>query len=224
MQVQVYNLSGEVVEEVELDEGVFGLPFNKAVVHQALVRQLANKRQGSASAKARSEVRGSTRKLFAQKGTGRARRGSAKSPLLVGGGVTFGPKPRSYRQAMPKKMRRLALKCVLSAKVREGNMKVVEGLDFEKPGTKEMVGILSALGVNSPVLIVTAPPSNLNLIKSADNLSDVRVLPSALINVGDLLSHRFLMVTVPAIRKIEQIWGQETAKREVPKNSENSIG
>jgi len=224
MQVPVYSLSGEVAEQVELDEDIFGLPFNRAVVHQALVRQLANKRQGSASTKSRSEVSGSTRKLYAQKHTGRARRGSIKSPLLVGGGVVFGPKPRSYRQAMPRKMRRLALKCVLSAKVRQGNMKVIRGLDFEEPATKEMRGILSALGIDSPVLIVTAPPPNPNVIKSADNLASVKVLPAALINIFDLISHQVLMITVPALRQIEQIWGRKETEKEVPGNSENSSG
>jgi len=224
MQVPVYSLSGEVAEQVELDEDIFGLPFNRAVVHQALVRQLANKRQGSASTKSRSEVSGSTRKLYAQKHTGQARRGSIKSPLLVGGGVVFGPKPRSYRQAMPRKMRRLALKCVLSAKVRQGNMKVIRGLDFEEPATKEMRGILSALGIDSPVLIVTAPPPNPNVIKSADNLASVKVLPAALINIFDLISHQVLMITVPALRQIEQIWGRKETEKEVPGNSENSSG
>lgn len=224
MQVPVYNLSGEVAEQVELDEDIFGLPFNRAVVHQALVRQLANKRQGGASTKSRGEVSGSTRKLYAQKHTGRARRGSIKSPLLVGGGVVFGPKPRSYRQAMPRKMGRLALKCVLSAKIRQGNMKVVRELDFEKPATQEMQGILSALGVDSPVLIVTAPPSNPNVIKSANNLASVKVLPAALINVSDLISHQVLMITVPALRQIEQIWGRKEAEKEAPGNSESSPG
>lgn len=224
MQVPVYNLSGEVAKQVELDEDIFGLPFNRAVVHQALVRQLANKRQGSAATKTRAEVTGSTRKLYAQKHTSRARRGSAKSPLLVGGGVAFGPKPRSYRQAMPRKMRRLALKCVLSAKVRQGNMKVVEGLDFEEPATREMKSILAALDVDSPVLIVTAPPSNPNVIKSANNLTSVKVLPPALINVFDLLSHQVLMITVPALRQVEQIWGRKETEKEVPGNSENSSG
>jgi len=219
MQVPVYNLSGEVAEQVELDEDIFGLPFNRAVVHQALVRQLANKRQGGASTKSRGEVSGSTRKLYAQKHTGRARRGSVKSPLLIGGGVTFGPKPRSYRQAMPRKMRRLALKCVLSAKVRQGNMKVVRELDFEEPATQEMQGILSALGIDSPVLIVTAPPTNPNVIKSANNLASVKVLPAALINVSDLISHQVLMITVPALRQIEQIWGQRETEKEAPESS-----
>jgi large subunit ribosomal protein L4 len=211
VQVPVYNPSGEVVTQLEISDDIFGLPFNDAVVHQALVRQLANKRQGTASTKTRGEVRGSTRKLYAQKHTGRARRGAVGSPLLRGGGIVFGPHPRTYHQAMPKKMRRLALKCVLSAKVREGNMKVVEEFIFDKPGTKEMINILSALGIDSSVLIVT-PDATPNVVKSASNLINVDVLPSALINVADLLSHQKLMITIDAIHKIEQTWGRKVIK------------
>jgi len=205
--VPVYSLNGEVVEQVELNQAIFALPFNGAVVHQAMVRQLANGRQGTASTKTRGEVRGSTRKLYAQKHTGRARRGDIKSPLLRGGGVVFGPKPRTYRQSMPKKMRKLALKCLLSAKVREGNIRLVQELDFKGPKTKDMINVLSSLGIDSSALILTAQPTP-NVVKSAANLPEVKVLPSALINVLDLLSYKMLVVTVPAIRNIEQIWGK----------------
>ena len=203
----VYSLNGEVVDQIELSQAIFGLPFNEAVVHQAMVRQLANRRQGTASAKTRGEVRGSTRKLYRQKHTGRARRGDVKSPLLRGGGVVFGPKPRTYRQAMPKKMRNLALKCLLSAKAREGNIKLVQELDFEEPKTKGMTNVLSSLGIDSSTLILTAQ-STPNVVKSAANLAEVKVLPSNLINVLDLLSYKVLVATVPAIRNIEQIWGK----------------
>ena len=203
----VYSLNGEVVDQRELSQAIFGLPFNEAVVHQAMVRQLANRRQGTASAKTRGEVRGSTRKLYRQKHTGRARRGDVKSPLLRGGGVVFGPKPRTYRQAMPKKMRNLALKCLLSAKAREGNIKLVQELDFEEPKTKGMTNVLSSLGIDSSTLILTAQ-STPNVVKSAANLAEVKVLPSNLINVLDLLSYKVLVATVPAIRNIEQIWGK----------------
>lgn len=203
----VYSLNGEVVDQIHLSQGVFGLPFNEAVVHQAMARQLANRRQGTASTKTRSEVTGSTRKLYAQKHTGRARRGSVKSPLLRGGGVVFGPKPRTYRQSMPKKMRRLALKCLLSAKVREGNMRLVQELDFDEPRTRDMMRVLSSLGSDSSTLILTAQ-STPGVVKSAANLPEVKVLPSALINVLDLLSYKMLIATVPAIRNIEQIWGE----------------
>jgi large subunit ribosomal protein L4 len=205
--VPVYSLNGEVVDQIELSQAIFALPFNEAVVHQAMTRQLASRRQGTASTKTRGEVIGSTRKLYSQKHTGRARRGDVKSPLLRGGGVVFGPKPRTYRQSMPRKMRKLALKCLLSAKVREGNIKLVQELDFKGPKTKDMINVLSSLGIDSPTLILTAQ-STPNVVKSAANLPEVKVLPSALINVLDLLSYEMLVATVPAIRNIEQIWGE----------------
>ena len=203
----VYSLNGKVVEQIELSQAIFALPFNDAVVHQAMVRQLANERQGTASTKTRGEVAGSTRKIYTQKHTGRARKGSIKSPLLRGGGVAFGPKQRSYRQLIPKKMRKLALKCLLSAKVREGNIRLVEELDFKGPKTKDMVNVLSSLGIDSSTLILT-DQSKPDVAKSAANLPEVKVLPSALINVLDLLSYKMLVATVPAIRNIEQIWGK----------------
>ena len=203
----VYSLEGELVDQIELSEAIFGLPFNEAVVHQAMTRQLANRRQGTASAKTRGEVRGSTRKLYSQKHTGRARRGDKKSPLLRGGGVVFGPKPRVYQQALPKKMRRLALKCLLSAKIREENIRLVQELNLEKPKTKEMINILSSLGVDSSALILTAQPTP-SVVKSVANLPEVKALPAALVNVLDLLSYEMLIATVPAIRTIEQIWGK----------------
>ena len=203
----VYSLNGEVVDQIELSQDIFALPFNEAVVHQAMTRQLASRRQGTASTKTRGEVIGSTRKLYAQKHTGRARRGDIKSPLLKGGGVVFGPKPRTYRQSMPKKMRKLALRCLLSAKVREGNIKLVQELDFKGPRTKDMIDVLSSLGIDSSTLILTAQ-STPNVVKSVANLPEVKVLPSALINVLDLLSYEMLVATVPAIRNIEQIWGK----------------
>lgn len=212
MQVPVYNVNGEAVDRIELREDIFGIPFNEAVVHQALVRQLANRRAGTADTKTRSEVSGSGRKLYRQKHTGLARRGSRRSPLLRGGGVVFGPHPRSYNQAMPKKMRRLALKCVLSAKVKEAELRVVDRLEFEQPRTRTMVDFLSALGVDSSALIATAEVEP-NLVKSARNLPGIKTLPVALLNVADLLSYKMLVLTLGAVVKIEQLWGQ----RRLPK-------
>jgi len=209
VQVPVYNSAGEVVGQVELSEEVFGVPFNEAVVYQAMVAQMANRRQGTASTKSRGEIRGSTRKLYAQKHTGRARRGDIKSPLLRGGGVAFGPKPRLYRQSMPKGMRRLALKCALSSKIREENLKAIEGFTFEKPRTKDMVDILAAIGVDSTALIVSEH-SNPSMIKSARNLANAKTLPSSLINVLDLLSYKVLVISVPALYNIERIWGSRS--------------
>jgi len=213
VKVPVYNITGEEVDNIEISEKVFNTPFNQAVVHQAMLRQRANARQGTASTKTRSEVSGSTRKLFRQKGTGRARAGSIKSPLRQGGGVIFGPKPRSYRQAMPKKMRQLALRCVLSEKARDKELVVVDELKFEEPRTKEMAGILKALGVDSSALIVTSE-SEENITKSARNLNVVKTIPADLLNVVDLLSKKKLLMTVPAVRKAEAIWGKKASEGE----------
>jgi len=216
MQVPVYNLQGEVVDHIELREDVFVLPPNQAAVHQALVRQLANARQGNAATKTRGQVSGGGRKPYPQKHTGRARQGTIRAPHYRGGGIVFGPHPRSYRQAMPKKMRRLALRCVLSSKVAEGEMVVVEGFTFDQPKTKEVARILGALGVNSSALIVTAEP-DINLYKSARNLERIKTLPANLLNVVDLLSHKVLMITVAGVRRVEEIWAprERTVKASV---------
>ena len=206
MEVSVYSLAGEVVKHIEVSDSVFALPFNQAVVHQALVRQRANARQGTASTKTRSEVSGSSRKLFRQKHTGLARAGNRKSPLRRGGGIAFGPKPRSYRQAMPKKMRQLAIRCVLSAKARDEELVVLEQLELEKPKTKEMAGILAALGVDSSALIVTSEPKE-NVVKSARNLAGIKTMPANILNVVDILSYKMLLMTEAAVRKAEQLWG-----------------
>jgi large subunit ribosomal protein L4 len=210
VQISVHNLSGEVVDHIEVSERVFGEPFNESVVHQAMVRQRANARQGTASTKTRGEVKGTTKKLFRQKGTGGARGGSVTSPLRRGGGVVFGPKPRSYRQAMPKKMRQLALRCVLSGKVRDEEIIVLEQLDFEQPKTKEMAKILTALGVSSSALIVTAETEE-NVVKSARNLLKIKTTPANLLNVVDILNHRRLLMTVASVRNAEKLWGEKVS-------------
>ena len=211
MQVPVYNIAGEVVDNIEISEQVFNVPFNQAVVHQAVVRQQANARQGTASTKTRGEVTGSTRKLFRQKGTGRARAGSIRSPIRRGGGIVFGPKPRSYRQDMPRKMRQLALRCVLSTKMRDEELIVLEQLKLDQPKTKEMVGILAALGVASSALIVTSEPEE-NVVKSARNLPGIKTIPASLLNVVDILSRKMLLITVAAVRKAEELWGERLSE------------
>jgi large subunit ribosomal protein L4 len=214
MQVPVYNTNGEIIEQIELDEDIFGVPMNQAVVHQAMVRQMANARSGTASTKSRGEVSGSTRKLYPQKHTGRARAGSRRAPIRRGGGVAFGPKPRSYGQRMPKKMRRLALRCLLSAKVAAGELKVLENFGLDEPKTKGMARLLSALGVGASTLLVTAE-ADATVYKSARNLAKTKVMPAALLNVVDLLSHRFLIVSVEAVHKIEKIWGRKGLAQEM---------
>lgn len=211
VQVPVYNLVGEVATHIEISDEVFGVSFNEAVVHQAMVRQRANARQGTADTKTRGEVSGSKGKLFRQKHTGLARAGSKRSPLRRGGGITFGPHPRSYRQAMPKRMRQLALRCVLSAKARDDELKVLEKLELETTKTKEMVRILTALGVDSSALIVTDEPDD-SVVKSSRNLVGIKTLPASLLNVLDILSYKVLLMTVDAVCKAEQLWGKKLSE------------
>ena len=211
MQVPVYNLAGEVTQHIDISNEVFAVPFHQAVVHQAMLRQLANARQGTASTKTRGEVAGSGRKLFRQKGTGLARAGRRRSPLRRGGGITFGPQPRNYHQAMPKKMRRLALRCVLSAKAGDGELMVLEQLKLEEPKTKEMAQVLAILGVDSSALIVTAETEE-SVVKSARNLAGIKTLPANLLNVVDILSHKRLLMTVAAMRLAERLWGKRLSQ------------
>ena len=213
MQVPVYKPTGEIVDMIEISDHVFDVPFNEAVVHQAVVRQRANARQGTASTKTRGEVTGSTRKLYRQKGTGYARAGSAKSPLRRGGGIMFGPKPRSYHQSMPKKMRQLALRCALSAKARDGELAVLESLTFEEPKSKQMARILEALNIDSTALVVTSEAKE-NVVKSARNLPGIETRPADLLNVVDVLSKKMLLMEVAAVRRTEQLWGKPSEEAE----------
>jgi large subunit ribosomal protein L4 len=206
VQLPVYNLTGEEVRKIKVSDAVFGVPFNEAVVHQVMVGLQANARQGTAATKTRGMVRGSTRKLFRQKGTGNARAGSKKSPLRKGGGVTFGPHPRDYRQQTPRKMRRLAIRCVLSAKAGDGELKVLDGFDFAEPKTRQMLEALVALGIESSALIVTPEPEE-NVIKSARNIPTVKTMPAGVINIIDILSFKNLLMTEAAVRVAEKLWG-----------------
>ena len=212
MQVPVYNLAGEVVKNIDISDAVFAVPFNESVVHQVMVAQRANARQGTAATKTRGEVSGSSKKLFRQKGTGSARAGSRKSPLRRGGGITFGPHPRDYRQAVPKKMRNLALRSVLSAKIGDKELKIMGVLKFDEPKTWKMAQLLSALGINSPALIVTAGPEE-SVIKSARNLTKIKTMPANLLNVLDILSYKMLLITEDAVREVERLWEPKTVSR-----------
>jgi large subunit ribosomal protein L4 len=211
VQIPVYSLSGKVVKNIEVSDSVFAVPFNEAVVHQAVIRQKANERQGTASTKTRGEVAGSTRKLYRQKHTGLARAGSKKSPTRRGGGVIFGPKPRNYRQEMPKKMRRLALRCALSAKARDKELTILDKLELGQPKTKEMVTILAALGVDSPALIVTGKAEE-NVTKSSRNLAWVKTMPANILNVVDILTYKRLLMTEAAVRRAEELWGPQKSE------------
>jgi len=208
MQTQVFNLAGEVVGDIEISDAVFAVPFNADVVHQAVLRQQANARQGTHSTKTRGTVTGSTKKLYRQKGTGNARAGSIRSPLRRGGGVVFGPHPRDYRQAMPKKMRQLALRCALSAKVNDGELKVLEALKLDEPKTRQMTAVLDALKIEKSALLVTSQPEA-NTVLSARNIPGIKTLPANLLNVVDILSHRTLVMDVAAVRRAEELWGKD---------------
>jgi len=208
MEIPVYNTQGQVVKNLNVSDAVFGVPMNDAVVHQALVAQQANARQGTSSTKTRSEVAGSTKKLFRQKGTGEARAGSIKSGLRPGGGVIFGPKPRDYSKSLPKKVRRLAIRCLLSDKVSGGGLKVVEGLTFDTPKTKDMAAVLAALEMASSAMVATAGVDQ-KVVMSARNLPRVKTTPANLLNVTDLLKYDGLLLTEEALSVIEQVWGVE---------------
>ena len=208
MQIPVYDITGQEVEQINVSDAVFAAAFNKAVVHQVMVAQRANARQGTADTKTRGEVAGSSRKLYAQKHTGMSRAGTRRSPIRRHGGIIFGPHPRDYRQDTPKKMRHLALKCMLSAKAGDGSLKVLKELKLNEPKTKDMVTILTALGVDGSALVVTSEPE-VNVIKSARNLGGIKTMPANLLNVVDLLSHKVLLMTVNAVRKAEELWGEK---------------
>jgi large subunit ribosomal protein L4 len=213
VQVPLYNTTGEVVKNIEISDAVFGVPFNEAVVHQAMVRQRADSRQGTSDTKGRGEVAGSGKKMFAQKHTGEARAGDKRSPTRRHGGVAFGPHPRDYTKSIPKKARQLALRCLLSSKVTEGSLKVVDQFAFEAPKTKEMAKVLEALKIDTKTLIVTGI-SEQNVFKSARNIPGIKTLPASVLNVVDLLSYSSLVMTEDAVRKAEQLWGERLVQED----------
>ena len=223
MKIPVYSAEGAKLKAIAVDDRVFAIKPNLAVVHQAFVAQRANQRAGSASAKTRSEVRGSTAKIRIQKGTGRARAGTARAPQRRGGGVAFGPKPRSYRQALPKRMKRLAIRSLLSGKVADGRLVVVKELALDKPRTKDMVSVLTNLGIERSALIVTGEPDR-NVHASASNIPKTKVLPAAYLNVLDLLMHRHLVMTVAGVRRCEALWGGDAAGQRRAKTSVAASG
>jgi len=212
VDLEVFDLKGEKTGKIKVSDHIFGQAVNEPVVHQALLMQLANKRQGTADTQTRSDVTRSTKKIYAQKHTGRARHGGATSPLLKGGGVVFGPHPRSYRQDMPKKMRRLALRSVLSGKVRDGEIKVLKKLELKEPKTKLMVDILYALGVDNTAIIGVALGKD-NITKACSNLPGIKTTMVSMLNVADLLSYKMLVLDVDAVRRIEQLWDAEKAEK-----------
>ncbi|MBS4021487.1 MAG: 50S ribosomal protein L4 [Dethiobacter sp.] len=204
-KVALYNTQGEEVGEIELADAIFAVKVNEAAMHQAVLTYLANRRLGTADTKVRTEVRGGGRKPWRQKGTGRARHGSIRSPLWKGGGVVFGPHPRSYRMALPKKIRRLALKSALTSKVSNRSLIVLDQLAMEAPRTKDMVRVLGNLKTGRKVLIITEAPQE-NIIKSARNIPGVKTLNATELNVYDILNTDNLVITRQAVARVEEVF------------------
>ena len=213
MQFDVVNTKGEVVGSTNLDESVWGIEPHLSVVHQALVRQNNNARIGTAKTKGRSEVRGGGRKPWRQKGTGRARQGSIRSPQWIGGGVVFGPTPRSYAQAMPRKMRRLAIRSVLSSKVREDRLTVVQGLETLDGKTKSLKTAFASLPESRSVLLVVASKDSI-AARGAANLPDTKSIVVGSLNVRDVLKYDRLVVAEEALGAIEELWALDEASRQ----------
>jgi len=202
--VKLFNIEGKEVGQVQLSEEIFGIEPNESVVHEAVVMQLASMRKGTSSTKHRGEVRGGGRKPWRQKGTGRARVGTIRSPLWRGGAIVFGPKPRSYSYSIPRKKRKLALKSVLSDKVSTENLVVLDSLTLEQPKTKEMIKILTALNNTGKALVVTAE-EDFVIEKSVSNLPGISYTSSQGLNVYDLISHDKLIITQEAVAKTEEV-------------------
>ena len=202
--ISVVNTDGKEVETLELSDKIFGVEINEGIVHKAVVAQLANKRQGTQSALTRSEVRGGGRKPWRQKGTGHARQGSIRAPQWTGGGVVFAPKPRDYSQKMNKREKQIALFSVLTSKVQDDKLIVVDSLDMETPKTAAFVKVLGNLKADK-ALVVTSEKND-NLVLSARNIPDVKTVPTNAINVFDILNHEALVITKDAVKAIEEVY------------------
>lgn len=210
MKLPVYNMAGDEVDNVELSSAIFEANVNRDLMHQALVRQLANGRQGTHKAKGRSEVNKSTAKIYRQKGTGNARHGSRRAPIFVGGGVAHGPQPRNYEKNMPRKMRRAALRSALTVKAGGDDIILVDELDFEAPKTKEMSTFINRLTAGESALVLLAE-RNENVEKSSRNLADVKTLRANYINIRDLLGYNKVVIPLSALDVVNEFLGLEEA-------------
>ena len=204
-KVDVYDINGKKVSDVELNEKVFGIEPNETIVHEVLLNYLANQRQGTQSTKTRAEVRGGGRKPWRQKGTGRARQGSIRAPQWIKGGIALGPKPRSYRYSVNKKERQLAIKSVLSSKVLENQLKVVDKLELSEIKTKSMVKAFADLKLEGKTLVIL-PEKNLNVEASTRNIKDAKAILANNINVYDLLKYTNLVLTLDTVKKLEEVY------------------
>lgn len=210
MEATVLNMDGQEVKELDLPADIFEAKVNTGLMHQALVRQMANARMGTHKAKGRSEVRYSTAKIYRQKGTGRARHGSRRAPIFVGGGVAHGPQPRSYRKDMPRQMRRAALRSALTVKAQHGDLVLVDELTMDRPKTKEMVALVRRLvGEGHSVLLLLAE-RNENVEKSARNIPDVKTLRASYLNIRDLLGYDKIVMPLDALDVVDGILGRRT--------------
>ena len=216
MKLALHNTKGIVIGSVDVRDDVFDAPMYAPLVHQVMVGQLANRRQGTAKTKTRGNVAGGGAKPRPQKSTGRARQGSIRSPQWRGGGVVFGPTPRSYRQRTTKRMKRQSLKSMLSSKVRENQLVVIENLELEHAKTKDMAQFLQALDVNGSVLLV-GDGAGADVLRAAKNLPKVRTIPSALLNTLSILNARKVVMTLDAVRNAEVTWGGAFIRRR-PRN------
>ncbi len=205
-KLDVINVSGQKVSEIELNDNVFGIEPNIPVMHEVVKNYLANQRQGTQSAKTRAEVAGGGRKPFRQKGTGNARQGTISAPHYIGGGVAFAPKPRSYRYTLPKKVRRLALKSAFSAKVMENEMIVLDALSLVAPKTKEMISILNNIKVAGKKVLIVTGDVEMNVVKATSNIEGVKTTFVGEINVYDVLNHDYFVVTKSAVEKFEEVY------------------
>ena len=204
-KVDVLDMKGKKVSDIELADSVFGIEPNEAIVHSVLVNYLANQRQGTQSTKTRAEVSGGGRKPWRQKGTGRARQGSIRAPQWIKGGIALGPKPRSYKYTVNKKERRLAIKSILSSKVLEKELTVVDKLELKEIKTKSMVKALADLKVSGKTLIVL-PENNKNVLMSSRNIEGVKTIVANNINVFDLLKYTNLILSVDTVKKLEEVY------------------
>ncbi|MDZ4132771.1 MAG: 50S ribosomal protein L4 [Dethiobacteria bacterium] len=205
-KISLYNRDGEQVDEIEIQAALFEAPFKQGALHQTVVSQATRRRLGTASSKDRSEVRGGGTKPWPQKGTGRSRHGSTRSPIWVGGGVTFGPQPRDFGTKVPKKMRRAALKSALSDKVREGKLILVDDFAIDTPQTKKMAALLDKLKVSGGALIVGDQP-DMNVIKAARNLPRVKTILARQLNSLDILTYNYLVMSKAALQQVEEVFG-----------------
>jgi len=225
MELPVRNQNGDVVDTAEVSDDLFAVPMNQSLVHQAMVMYQQNRRQGTHSTKTRAFVSGGGRKPWPQKGTGRARQGSIRSPQWRHGGTTFGPHPRDHRKNMPKKMRCLALKCVLSEKIRRNRLIILDDLSMDAPRSKAMIELLSNLGISASALIVTGE-SQQNVVLSAHNLQKIWTLPVRLLNAEQLLKREKVVITLDALRRAEELWASDRGHGDDSQNAadEGEVG